>query len=222
MTQALLAKPTSRTEHRKLKTRIRLLEAAYFLMSKNGVDETSIAEIAISADIAFGTFYNYFKSKDEIAAYVLDCVIQDLGRRNIEVSAHIMEIDPAAGQAIAIRIVLREMLTSPMWQSWLRKTDLLVERMIVGFRDFAARDTRLAIEAGDFDLDEKDIEMSFSQQIWLMVGGAKSILSGRVSGINEKNLTEGILLTKGLPPERARALVTMPLPTIAPHLIDFS
>lgn len=222
MTIALQERPLTRSDRKKQKTRTKLLAVAYALMSENGVDETTIAKIAESADVAFGTFYNYFASKDEIATCILDCVIQDLGRRNAEVAEHLMEVDPVAAQAIAIRIVLEEMLTSPMWRSWLKKTDLLVERMIVGFRDFATRDTRLAIEAGQFDLDEKDIDTSFSQHIWMMVGGVKSILDGRVDGINKTNLIELILRSKGLPLERARALATRPLPKIPPHQIDFS
>lgn len=215
-------KQLSRNERKKQKTRSDLLEAAYTLMSKNGVDETTITEIAEKADVAFGTFYNYFNNKEEIAACVLDCVIKDLGRRNAEVTEHLRETDPAAAQALSIRIVLQEMLTSPMWRSWLKKTDLLVERMIVGFYDYATRNSKLAIQTGDYDLDEKDINTSYSQQIWMMVGGVKSILDGQVVSMNEINLVEGIMRAKGLSSARAQELAAMPLPEIGPHRIDFS
>ena len=58
------------------------MATAYELMGQAGVDGTSIAEITDHADLGFGTFYNYFKSKDYIAINVLDAVIDDLGRRN--------------------------------------------------------------------------------------------------------------------------------------------
>jgi AcrR family transcriptional regulator len=222
MDMALQKKPLGRSERKKQKTRTDLLNTAYRLMSKDGVDETTIAEISELSDVAFGTFYNYFKSKDEIAACVLDCVIKDLGGRLAEATEHLRATDPAAAQAISMRIVLREMLTSPMWRSWLKKTDLLVERMNVGFYDYAERNTMLAIQAGDYDLDEKDVDTVLSQHTWMMVGGVKSILDKQTTGINEKKVVEGVLCSKGLPRKRARELTVLPLPKIPPHQIDFS
>lgn len=48
-----------------------LLAAANELFHKNGVDATSVSDIVHKANVAQGTFYNYFKSKDEIFAEVL-------------------------------------------------------------------------------------------------------------------------------------------------------
>ena len=222
MNTVLQKQPLSRSERKKQKTRADLLNTAYRLMSKDGVDETTIAEISELSDVAFGTFYNYFKNKDEIAACVLDCVIKDLGERLADATKHLRATDPAAAQAISMRIVLREMITSPMWRSWLKKTDLLVERMTVGFYDHAKRNTLLAIQAGNYDLDEKDVDTAHSQHTWMMVGGVKSILDNQVIGINEKNVVEGVLCSKGLPLERARELTALPLPKIPPLQIDFS
>ncbi len=61
----------------------------------------------MAADVGFGTFYNYFDSKDDIAARVLDCVIDDLGKRNDEATSNIKDGNPAAVQAISIRLTGR-------------------------------------------------------------------------------------------------------------------
>jgi AcrR family transcriptional regulator len=45
-----------------------LLQAASALFEKNGVTATSIGEITDSANVARGTFYLYFKSKDDVIA----------------------------------------------------------------------------------------------------------------------------------------------------------
>ena len=222
MNMALQKQILGRSDRKKQKTRTDLLNTAYRLMSKDGVDETTIAEISELSDVAFGTFYNYFKSKDEIAACVLDGVIKDLGERLAEATKHLRETDPAAAQAVSTRIVLREMITSPMWRSWLKKTDLLVERMTVGFYDYAKRNTMLAIQAGDYNLDEKDVDTAHSQHTWMMVGGVKSILDEQATGVDENKVVEGVLCSKGLPRERARELTALPLPKISPHQIDFS
>lgn len=49
-----------------------LLTAALTLFRKNGVDNTTVSDIVKEAHVAQGTFYNYFQSKDDIFADVLE------------------------------------------------------------------------------------------------------------------------------------------------------
>lgn len=49
-----------------------LLAAADALFRKNGVDCTAVSDIVREAHVSQGTFYNYFQSKDEIFAAVLE------------------------------------------------------------------------------------------------------------------------------------------------------
>ena len=49
-----------------------ILSAAHKLFSEKGVDDTSVSDIVKEAHVAQGTFYNYYKSKDEIFAAVLE------------------------------------------------------------------------------------------------------------------------------------------------------
>lgn len=49
-----------------LKTRKHLIESARDVISQKGFDETSILDITEKAGVAKGTFYTYFKSKEEI------------------------------------------------------------------------------------------------------------------------------------------------------------
>ena len=51
---------------KKQKKRTAIMDSAYSLFIKNGVSRTSIAEICKKAGIAKGTFYLYFKDKDDI------------------------------------------------------------------------------------------------------------------------------------------------------------
>lgn len=190
-------------------------------MSAKGVDATTIAEIADQADVAFGTFYNYFKTKDEIAAHVIDCVIKDLGQRNDGATRNLKEANPASVQALSIRITIQEMLTNPMWKWWLKRPEFLVERMIINFYDYGTRDLKLAIEANRYDIEKTDVDAVWSQQMWMLVGGVKSLLDGQTAGLTEKNLIEAIMRAMGLPASRARELATLPLPKISPANIKF-
>src|SRR5579885_185448 len=55
-----------RREDKKEATRQDILSAAGFLFVKNGYEDTSVDDIAESANVAKGTFYYHFKSKDEV------------------------------------------------------------------------------------------------------------------------------------------------------------
>ena len=56
----------TRTQRRKAQTRSHLLEAAAEVIAERGFAEAKVHDIAARADIGTGTFYNYFRSKDEI------------------------------------------------------------------------------------------------------------------------------------------------------------
>jgi AcrR family transcriptional regulator len=70
----------SRRERKKRETRQRLLECAWQLFLKQGYDETTVEEITEAADVAKGTFFNYFATKevllDELALWRLELLGQ--------------------------------------------------------------------------------------------------------------------------------------------------
>jgi AcrR family transcriptional regulator len=67
---------TSRRERKKQETRQRLLECAWQLFQEKGYDDTTVEDITEAADVAKGTFFNYFEAKqailDEIALWRID------------------------------------------------------------------------------------------------------------------------------------------------------
>ncbi|MGC5325717.1 TetR/AcrR family transcriptional regulator [Brevibacillus sp. SYSU BS000544] len=56
----------SRVERRKAETRERIYQIAISLFLEKGYDETTVDEIVSKADIAKGTFFNYFPAKEQI------------------------------------------------------------------------------------------------------------------------------------------------------------
>jgi TetR/AcrR family transcriptional regulator, transcriptional repressor for nem operon len=56
--------------------RDRLLNAAARLLHQQGVEKTTLADIAEAADVPVGNVYYYFKTKDEIIAAVIDAHVQ--------------------------------------------------------------------------------------------------------------------------------------------------
>jgi AcrR family transcriptional regulator len=68
----------SRWEQRKERTHRRLLEEAERLFRSQGFDAVTVEEIAIAADVAKGTFFNYFESKECLLGELLYSRIQSL------------------------------------------------------------------------------------------------------------------------------------------------
>ena len=95
----------NRRDRRKLATRQALLDATFALLSKRSMDALSVDEIAMQADVAKGTFYNYFPDKDalerELASHVRARVETEIARTNEGIS------DPAQRIAHAFCCVLR-------------------------------------------------------------------------------------------------------------------
>ncbi|MEU2541745.1 TetR/AcrR family transcriptional regulator [Streptomyces iakyrus] len=56
-------------QRKKMRTRQALIEGALRLFAEKGYDQTTVAEIAATADIATRTFFSYFDSKDDIVFF---------------------------------------------------------------------------------------------------------------------------------------------------------
>jgi len=56
------------TEETKSATRLRILQAARRLFSDHGFEQTTTRDIALAADIAAGTLFNYFPTKEAVLA----------------------------------------------------------------------------------------------------------------------------------------------------------
>jgi AcrR family transcriptional regulator len=101
----------TRRDRRKLETRQALLDATHSLLASRNLDALSVDEIAMRADVAKGTFYNYFADKDalvrELAARVRVRMEDEIAR------AHAGIEDPATRMARALCCVLRFGLREP-------------------------------------------------------------------------------------------------------------
>ena len=69
---------TDSLSERKQGKRERLVAAAREVIYRQGVETTTIAEIAHAADVPVGNVYYYFKTKDELVAAAIDGHAQDV------------------------------------------------------------------------------------------------------------------------------------------------
>lgn len=64
------AEPVSRRERKKDETRSRIFQAAIELFREKGFEATTVDEITERADVAKGTFFNYFPRKEAVLGYL--------------------------------------------------------------------------------------------------------------------------------------------------------
>ncbi len=66
----------SRVEKRKIEFREKIADAAYELIVRDGVANTSVASIVKHADIAHQTFFNHFPTKNHLLHYIADRIAE--------------------------------------------------------------------------------------------------------------------------------------------------
>jgi AcrR family transcriptional regulator len=76
----------SRRERKKQQNQQQILEAALHLFEAQGVEATTIDQIAEAADVSRGTFFNYFPTKESLLNAIAAGELRDLERRGIAAS----------------------------------------------------------------------------------------------------------------------------------------
>lgn len=93
-TQIQPSAPTRR-QRRRLEIELRLLDASQSLFIEKGYDETTVAEIAEAADVAYGTFFNYFPAKSDLLAAMGEREVAELSEQLKTLSRRPGRIDQA-------------------------------------------------------------------------------------------------------------------------------
>jgi AcrR family transcriptional regulator len=98
------AKPAGaspRVERKRARTRGDLLSAAQQLLSTRPAEAVNVDEIADLADVAKGTFYNYFADKDALIREVEDAVRAELEKRVAETNVGVEDAADRVARAFA-------------------------------------------------------------------------------------------------------------------------
>jgi AcrR family transcriptional regulator len=82
-----------------------LVRAARVVFEREGFLDTRVVDIVAEANVAYGTFYTYFDSKEEIFAEVVAALTADF--RDIAEAEPVTGLSPAAGIERANRAYLR-------------------------------------------------------------------------------------------------------------------
>jgi len=193
----------TRVERQRLRTRRLLLDAGRTLIAAKGVAGLRIQEITEEADVALGSFYNYFQSKEELLEAVITESLSDLTSAIItNVDA---DTDPAEVVALANLRVIRLAYDEPDFA-----------RLIVNighsealFGDAVHPYARIAVERGIASgrFIVADIEVLLTG----VIGGAfaliREILDGRHGPDAHQAFARHVLASLGVPATEAEAIV---------------
>ena len=166
-------RPPSRVRAR---TKALLLDAAVRLFARQGVGATAIHEIAAEAGVANGTFYNYFRTREE----VLEAVSIRLAERlQDEITASQRRRRPTRAErmAIATRRFVLQAVRDPVWAAALVRVSTSSAGALARTAGPVLHDLRLGRRRGRFTY--RDETAALDLITGTVLAGIRSVLEGR-------------------------------------------
>jgi AcrR family transcriptional regulator len=202
-----------------------LLDAALTLMAEKGMEGVAINEITEAADVGFGSFYNHFKTKEEIYAALVDSVFEEfadaLDRAVLDIS------DPAEVLVIATRHTLLRARREPIWGQFLIREGFSVRTLHRGLGLRLLRDIQKGIAAKRFNVSDPlmsiitvggTILSSIAAELQFAFPLGPQAPTMRELGFNIDNLPERAataqLQALGLARAEAEKIANRPLPAV--------
>lgn len=161
-----------RRERRRSETRARIFDAAMKLFARHGFSETKVESITRAADVAKGTFFNYFPSKEAIVAEMAKRLMVGLAAQADRAERE-DTILPAL-QALPEHIVAGPGQSPVLFRSLMgtvllnRPLTALFEQIAASAREQIARILRRGQELGEIrqDVSAEELARSFQQYAW--------------------------------------------------------
>ncbi len=127
--------PARRSDRTRMRTRLKLVFAAQAVMARLGVERATIAEIANEADVGFGSFYNHFSSKEDIAQAVFELQTEDLAK--VLDMARESVSDPALAVSYVQRLIIKKAHVDPVWGWFIVRAQNALPQMQNTFKERA-------------------------------------------------------------------------------------
>jgi AcrR family transcriptional regulator len=194
----------TRTDLRRERTRRALIDAGRTLIAEHGVAGLRIQDITAEADIALGSFYNYFPTKEELVEAVVADSLVDLGAQTVVGDE---SQDPAVTAAAAIRTVVRLAFDQPEFARLLVNLHHADTLFAQAFHPFARQVVERGVEQGRFR--SPDLEVSVNFVVGSSLSLIRSILEGQHEDGVERIHAELSLRALGIDGDEARALTSV-------------
>jgi AcrR family transcriptional regulator len=198
------------TEIRK-RTRLELIAAAFRVFAEKGFEAPVIDDFIVASGLSRGTFYNCFKTREEILKAVADELAREINDRILPVLKPLT--DPAE-RICACILCFIGMAAADQTRGW-----ILVRMMpVVGgplndrMRRHARNEIRKGVAQGRFQIHSISVALDLGLGMAAMV--IRSILAKRVPADYSRIAVAMFLQSLGIDAEEARRVAAMPLPLL--------
>jgi AcrR family transcriptional regulator len=194
--------PSGRRERRRLAVRGDLVNAARSLIKANGLDGLRISDITDTVDVARGSFYSHFLSKEDVVDAVVTEGLQSLAEA---VATDLGEDrDPAVRASDAARRVIRLTQDDPELAGLLREVSNAEALFSEAMTPFGRLLIERGVEAGRFEVASVDVAIiTFTAGAFALI---RAILNGEIAADADKAHSEGVLRALGLSTEEAHTI----------------
>ncbi|MDB5576035.1 MAG: transcriptional regulator, TetR family [Bradyrhizobium sp.] len=201
------ARPSRRTRSREA-TRDKLVEAALRVVSRKGLDGTAIADITEEADVGFGSFYNHFSSKAEIAMSVFERRASKFAEINDMIGAR--EADTATAVAYIHRLFLTRAVEDPVWGWFVVHTANGLPEMSRVYMTRGKNAIERGVAQGRFSVSCTETAMRII--LASLLATMRALLDKDVDGTAVAQTIECLLRMLGVEPAEAKVLSRKKLP----------
>ena len=180
------------------RTRSALLDSAISVFASKGFEATRITDITSHAGLANGTFYNYYREKDELLRDVaLGLAFEITGRLNDEM----VGIENAAARVtLATARLLQTARREPEWLEVLLEGLFIVPEVQSATVQYLRQDLDMGVAQGRFAVE---VDVLLINQIVSLIRVAL-LLDARMSDETVRRTCEAVLRVLGLGPGKAK------------------
>jgi len=203
--------PVSRRERRRERARQELVGAARALIAEKGVAELRVSDVTERIDVALGSFYNHFETKDQVVEAILAETVSALANAIGDVGDHLE--DPAEAMSMGIRKLVGLCDTDPELARLLvclEDAEPRFERMVA---PRAGRIMRRGVEGGRFRVEDEFLALTIA--IAGVLAAIRAAVDGRVKVDAGAACAAALLRCVGIDDDEARAIATRPLPDLS-------
>ncbi|MCM1959130.1 TetR/AcrR family transcriptional regulator [Acinetobacter modestus] len=218
MTKSLASEKMSKTKSpTKLKTRSKLLMSAKKAIAEKGFDLVTIEDITSGANVGFGTFYNHFQSKQDIAEALFLKQIDDM----LFLIKTISEKEKDLHYIIAYiqKVILKKAIIDKSWGWFVIKSYASHDIMTSAFISDASTHLENGKNQNIFFIDNVDLvaKITISSLFTVM----KDLLNGEYKYNNiSTELVKSMMLLYGVENNLATEISKCTLPKYLNDLID--
>lgn len=187
-------------EERREKTRARLLKGAFQIFSQCGSEAKVIDKVIKTAGVSRGTFYNYFRTNEELFMEVSKTVSNEIIR--IVDPIVLQQKDPAARIACGLVLVIRLAKRAPILAQFVARGGPMAMGAGSLTTDVVPREIRAGIESGHFTITDE--ELAFDLVLGPVIMAFHRIAQGEISKVYSIQFAQSVLQSLGINREIAK------------------